>query len=145
MLTQPIYTPFKTPNTEAPSQTSNPFQTQKRKPSVKPYLQIALVQDRRYKNQAQNLAAGVKDSTDSSDANLGNMVVDNSKGSNRRTILPYGGAKSDGAFNKHAFISCNVIAAAERRKRDSYSRSSTTELPLEKVPEHQTMPPPNNQ
>ena len=136
MLTQPIYTPFKTPNTEAPSQTSNPFQTQKRKPSVKPYLQIALVQDRRYKNQAQNLAAGVKDSTDSSDANLGNMVVDNSKGSNRRTILPYGGAKSDGAFNKHAFISCNVIAAAERRKRDSYSRSSTTELPLEKVIDH---------
>lgn len=136
MLTQPIYTPFKTPNTEAPSQTSNPFQTQKRKPSIKPYLQIALVQDRRYKNQAQNLAAGVKDSTDSSDANLGNMVVDNSKGSNRRTILPYGGAKSDGAFNKHAFISCNVIAAAERRKRDSYSRSSTTELPLEKVIDH---------
>ena len=136
MLTQPIYTPFKTPNTDAPSQTSNPFQTQKRKPSVKPYLQIALVQDRRYKNQAQNLAAGVKDSTDSSDANLGNMVVDNSKGSNRRTILPYGGAKSDGAFNKHAFISCNVIAAAERRKRDSYSRSSTTELPLEKVIDH---------
>ena len=145
MLTQPIYTPFKSnSNTEAPTQTSNPFQTQKRKPSVKPYLQIALVKDMQYKNQAQNLAKGLPSSStadshptdSSSDANLGNMVVDNSKGSNRRTILPYGGAKSDGAFNKHAFISCNVIAAAERRKRDSYSRSSTTELPLEKVIDH---------
>ena len=63
--------------------------------------------------------------------------MDNGKGSNsRRIILPYGGAKSDGLLNKHAFISCNVIAAAERRKRDSYSRSSTTELPLEKVIDH---------
>jgi hypothetical protein len=48
--------------------------------------------------------------------------------------LPYGGAKSDGGLiNHHAFISCHVIAAAERKKRESYSRSSTAELPLEKV------------
>jgi len=51
----------------------------------------------------------------------------------RRTILPYCGAKSDGLLNKHAFISCHIIAAAERKKRESYSRSSTAELPLEKV------------
>jgi len=55
----------------------------------------------------------------------------------RRTILPYGGAKSDGLIsNQHAFISCHVIAAAERKKRESYSRSSTAELPLEKVNNH---------
>ena len=54
---------------------------------------------------------------------------------NRRVILPYGGAKSDGLLNKHAFISCNIIAAAERRKRDPslFDKSSTSELPLEKV------------
>lgn len=79
----------------------------------------------------------MKDSADSSDANLGEDNFNRgSSSSGRRTILPYGGAKSDGLLNKHAFISCNVIAAAERRKRDSYSRSSTTELPLEKVIEH---------
>jgi hypothetical protein len=51
----------------------------------------------------------------------------------RRQILPYGGAKSDGLINQHAFVACHVIAAAERKKRESYSRSSTAELPLEKV------------
>ena len=54
----------------------------------------------------------------------------------RRVILPYGGAKSDGLLNQHAFISCNVIAAAERRKRDPpslFNKSTTSELPLEKV------------
>ena len=51
----------------------------------------------------------------------------------RRTIHPYGGAKSDGLINQHAFVACHVIAAAERKKRESYSRSSTAELPLEKV------------
>ena len=54
----------------------------------------------------------------------------------RRVILPYGGAKSDGLLNQHAFISCNVIAAAERRKRDPpsfLSKPTTSELPLEKV------------
>ena len=53
----------------------------------------------------------------------------------RRVILPYGGAKSDGLLNQHAFISCNVIAAAERRKKDPsiFINSTTSELPLEKV------------
>jgi hypothetical protein len=53
----------------------------------------------------------------------------------RRIILPYGGAKSDGLLNQHAFISCNIIAAAERRKGDSslFNKSTTSELPLEKV------------
>ena len=53
----------------------------------------------------------------------------------RRIILPYGGAKSDGLLNQHAFISCNIIAAAERRKRDPslFNKSTTSELPLEKV------------
>ena len=52
----------------------------------------------------------------------------------RRTILPYGGAKSDGLMvNKHAFISCNVIAAADRRRKDA-SRANTQDLLLlEKV------------
>lgn len=52
----------------------------------------------------------------------------------RRQILPYGGAKSDGLLNQHAFVTCNIIAAAaDKRKRDS-SRSTTSEiLPLEKV------------
>ena len=54
----------------------------------------------------------------------------------RRQILPYGGAKSDGLVNQHVFISSHVIAAAERKKRESYSRSSTAELPLEKVKPH---------
>jgi len=126
---------------ESSQRVQNPFQKQTRNQPYRPYLQIALVQDRQFKSQA--LARKDGDSS-ASDANLGPasdccMVAENSKGpssGNRRTILPYGGAKSDGLLNKHAFISCNVIAAAERRKRDSYSRSSTTELPLEKVIDH---------
>ena len=53
----------------------------------------------------------------------------------RRVILPYGGAKSDGLLNQHAFISVNIIAAAERRKRDPslFNKSTTSDLPLEKV------------
>ncbi len=52
----------------------------------------------------------------------------------RRQILPYGGAKSDGLLNKHAFVTGAIISAAERRKMDSYSRSSTSELPpIDKV------------
>ena len=137
-LTQPIYTPFKsqpsqfTPSKQAISPLSsqsqqpasgsaNPFQKQTRSQPNRPYLQIALVRDRQYKTQAALAGKGVSDDSEMD------------KGNSRRTILPYGGAKSDGLLNKHAFISCNVIAAAERRKRDSYSRSSTTELPLEKV------------
>ncbi len=62
----------------------------------------------------------------------GNVAGNNSLP--RRPILPYGGAKSDGLLNKHAFITCNIIAAAERRRKESYSRSSTSELlPVEKV------------
>ena len=73
----------------------------------------------------------------STDDNAGEFGSSGKAGGGRRTILPYGGAKSDGLLNKHAFISSNVIAAAERRKRDSYSRSSTTELlPMEKVIDH---------
>ncbi len=54
--------------------------------------------------------------------------------SGRRPILPYSGAKSDGLLNKHAFISCNIIAAAERRKKELHGRASTSELhPMEKV------------
>ena len=47
----------------------------------------------------------------------------------RRAILPYGGAKSDGLINKHAFVTCNIIAAADRKKRESVSRSTTAEIP----------------
>eukprot|EP00092_Neocalanus_flemingeri_P000854 GFUD01000911.1.p1 GENE.GFUD01000911.1~~GFUD01000911.1.p1 ORF type:complete len:2354 (+),score=554.15 GFUD01000911.1:527-7588(+) len=53
----------------------------------------------------------------------------------RRTIRPYTGAKSDGQLltvNKHANVSLNIIAAAERKKRQ-YSHQSTSELPQEKV------------
>jgi hypothetical protein len=138
-VNKPIYTPFKkifsspsggdTSDSTSPAtnKSTNPFQKQVRSQPIRPYLQVALIQDRIHKSQILKS----KDS-ETSDSNP-EMVVDNGKGSNRRTILPYGGAKSDGLLNKHAFISCNVIAAAERRKRDSYSRSSTTELPLEKV------------
>ena len=39
----------------------------------------------------------------------------------RRTIKPYLGAKSEGhLLNKHANVSLNIIAAAERKKRQSY-------------------------
>ena len=48
----------------------------------------------------------------------------------RRAILPYGGAKSDGLINKHAFVTCNIIAAADRKKRESYSRSTTAEITI---------------
>ncbi len=50
----------------------------------------------------------------------------------RRTILPYCGAKSDGLLlNQHAFVTCNVIAAAQRRKREfaASSLASTSERP----------------
>ena len=60
--------------------------------------------------------------------------------------MPYAGAKSDGHLmshaksksntpQQHAFIACNVIAAAAKKKKDSnvYSRSSTAELQLPKV------------
>ncbi|CAB4064333.1 unnamed protein product [Lepeophtheirus salmonis] len=47
----------------------------------------------------------------------------------RRIIYPYGGAKSDGPLNKHALISNSIIAAAERKKRETYGRSTTMELP----------------
>ena len=139
VLTQPLYTPFRRSSisegdsnsaTSPPGTASSisPFQKQVRKQPYRPYLQVALTQDRLHRNSN----AHQKDPNSE-----GEMGVDNGKGSNsRRIILPYGGAKSDGLLNKHAFISCNVIAAAERRKRDSYSRSSTTELPLEKVIDH---------
>ena len=146
VLKQPIYSPFKVCQQAAPpgasstdqssqsaKNTSNPFQKQARNQPFRPYLQIALVQDRQYKSQTQALAkdGGGHSGDGPSDDNTRGPIT-----TNRRTILPYGGAKSDGQLNKHAFISCNVIAAAERRKRDSYSRSSTTELPLEKVIDH---------
>ena len=135
-ITQPIYSPFKKPELSIDSnkqnlsavqaaaalRDENPFQKKVRSQPYRPYLQLALEKDRIHKLQTK------KDGTDD--------VGDNSKAGTvgRRTILPYGGAKSDGLLNKHAFISSNVIAAAERRKRDSYSRSSTTELlPMEKV------------
>ena len=75
----------------------------------------------------------MQDATDDNISPIGGGA--DAANSKRRTILPYGGAKSDGLLNKHAFISSNIIAAAERRKRDTYSRSSTTELfqPMEKV------------
>ena len=39
----------------------------------------------------------------------------------RRPIHPYVGAKSDGQLlNKHAHVTLNVIAAAERKKRQSF-------------------------
>eukprot|EP00093_Oithona_nana_P004102 04102.XXX_99616_91862_1 [CDS] Oithona nana genome sequencing. len=121
VLTQPLYTPFRRSSIsegDSNSATSPPGTAS----SI-----IALTQDRLHRNSNAQFQ---KDPNSE-----GEMGVDNGKGSNssRRIILPYGGAKSDGLLNKHAFISCNVIAAAERRKRDSYSRSSTTELPLEKV------------
>ena len=47
----------------------------------------------------------------------------------RRAILPYGGAKSDGLIGKHAFVTCNIIAAADRKRRESCSRSTTAEIP----------------
>ena len=141
VLTQPLYTPFRRSSisegdsnsaTSPPGTASSisPFQKQVRKQPYRPYLQVALTQDRLHRNSNAQFQ---KDPNSE-----GEMGVDNGKGSNssRRIILPYGGAKSDGLLNKHAFISCNVIAAAERRKRDSYSRSSTTELPLEKVIDH---------
>ena len=49
----------------------------------------------------------------------------------RRTIRPYTGAKSDGQLlSKHANVSLNVIAAAERKKRQSqcYSQGSEQEV-----------------
>jgi len=53
----------------------------------------------------------------------------------RRTIRPYTGAKSDGQLlNKHANVSLNIIAAAERKKRQ-YSHQTSTDLPQEKVAE----------
>ncbi|XP_071744389.1 uncharacterized protein [Lepeophtheirus salmonis] len=51
----------------------------------------------------------------------------------RRIIYPYGGAKSDGPLNKHALISNSIIAAAERKKRETYGRSTTMELPKKAV------------
>jgi len=51
----------------------------------------------------------------------------------RRTIRPYTGAKSEGQLlNKHANVSLNIIAAAERKKRQ-YSNQTATEPPQEKV------------
>ena len=130
-ITQPIYSPFKKPELSLESSNKhmavaalkedNPFQKKVRSQPYRPYLQLALEKDRIHKLQTK------KDTDDAGDNSKAGTV-------GRRTILPYGGAKSDGLLNKHAFISSNVIAAAERRKRDSYSRSSTTELlPMEKV------------
>ena len=56
----------------------------------------------------------------------------------RRQIRPYTGAKSEGhlqATNQHANVSLNVIAAAERKKRQSQSYS----LPASVGPEQEAM------
>ena len=138
-ITQPIYTPFKNESkqtaTSPPASSSNsenPFQKKVRNQPSRPYLQVALVQDRIHRSQLQ-AASKMQDATDDNISPIGGGA--DAANSKRRTILPYGGAKSDGLLNKHAFISSNIIAAAERRKRDTYSRSSTTELfqPMEKV------------
>jgi len=51
----------------------------------------------------------------------------------RRTIRPYTGAKSEGQLlNKHANVSLNIIAAAERKKRQ-YSHQTSNDLQQEKV------------
>ena len=143
-LTQPIYTPFKKPEFGSDSKqptspvspsNENPFQKKVRNQPYRPYLQLALEKDKLHRSQlATKKPDGLMSSTDD---NAGEFGSSGKAGGGRRTILPYGGAKSDGLLNKHAFISSNVIAAAERRKRDSYSRSSTTELlPMEKVIDH---------
>ena len=50
----------------------------------------------------------------------------------RRTIRPYTGAKSDGQLlTKHANVTLNVIAAAERKKRQSQCYSSGQENDLQ--------------
>ena len=112
--------------------------------TTSPEPPVVVVGDTRFsggalkKNQNNTLTA-----TEKEEGGGGGIV--SSEGGKRRPILPYGGAKSDGLLNKHAFITCNIIAAAERKKRELpsapggaaapiYSRSSTSELlPLEKV------------
>ncbi len=145
--------PPKTAPTESVSSTSNsnPFQRQVRREPFRPYLSYVEAKENALAKREgpvwSKTGSGTKklDPTDprqhldlesSSNYKSSTSGQAGSSGSGsgpRRTILPYGGAKSDGLLNKHAFISCNVIAAAERRKRDAYSRSSTAELPLEKV------------
>jgi hypothetical protein len=52
----------------------------------------------------------------------------------RRVIYPYTGAKSDGQLlNKHANVSLNIIAAAERKKRQSYFQQADADPSQEKV------------
>ena len=51
--------------------------------------------------------------------NVSELPVENNQ-LYRRTIRPYTGAKSDGQLlTKHANVTLNVIAAAERKKRQS--------------------------
>ena len=52
----------------------------------------------------------------------------------RRPIRPYTGAKSDGQLlTKHANVTLNIIAAAERKKRQSqsYSQQPDSDQPVE--------------
>ncbi len=52
----------------------------------------------------------------------------------RRIIYPYTGAKSDGQLlNKHAHVSLNIIAAAERKKRQSYFQQGDADPSQDKV------------
>ena len=61
-------------------------------------------------------------------------TAETSKQKLRRIIYPYTGAKSDGQLlNKHAHVSLNIIAAAERKKRQSYFQQADADPSQEKV------------